>query len=379
MEVASERATVERVVRTALDEPQARLLDFRRVDIEYDAYLPGRRVSRFVGTAAVGGVVRPFSVVRKWTDSLAATPAAPWERGRREALAYRSGLLTAPSALRAPRPMLIEVHDSGPVDLWLEDVPDPEPGRWSMSAFEAAARALGSFNAGWLDRALPPFDWLVVDWARRQSEPLDVPAAHARISADAASPRARALLGADSGGRARRMLDDQPGLIRLLEGLPQVLCHHDAARSNLVVRPGLDGSTEIVALDWESAGPGPLGADVATLVSGSVRKGDAAAELLDELDRVVFTGYLEGLRSAGWTGDPDAIRLGYAGSLALRSWFVRDTLRNLADPAARPSLGRAAGTEPTAVLAAFARIARFLLDRADEARALAPAQGLRVS
>jgi hypothetical protein len=164
------------------------------------------------------------------------------------------------------------------------------------------------------------------------------------------------------------MLGDQPTFIAALGRLPQTLCHHDAARSNLVAR-----STGIVAFDWESAGPGPLGADIATLMSGSLRKGDAPADELASLDDAVFAGYVDGLVTAGWSGDERVVRLGYTMSLALRCWFVRDTLRNLADPAAAPILGRATHIGPAEALERFATISHFLLDRADEARQLAEA------
>jgi hypothetical protein len=57
-------------------------------------------------------------------------------------------------------------------------------------------------------------------------------------------------------------------------------------------------------------------------------------------------------------------------SLALRCWFVRDTLRNVTDPDARPVFGRALDVPPEHVLQAFVLVSRFLLDRTDEARAL---------
>jgi hypothetical protein len=155
--------------------------------------------------------------------------------------------------------------------------------------------------------------------------------------------------------------------------LPQTLCHHDAARSNLIGRRRGEGAIEIVAIDWESTGPGAIGAEIATLVSGSLRKGDFPAARASELDAAVFDAYLSGLRDAGWAGDPTVARLGYTMSLALRCWFVRDTLRNLTDREAGPRLGRALDVRPAEALRAFTAIASFLLDRADEARELAPA------
>jgi len=359
-----------RIARRALGTPEATLLDHEIVPLEYDAYLPGRTVTRIAGQALVEGRRSPWSAVLKWTDSPVRTPTAPIEGGRREALAYRSGVLDLEGDLRVPRAYEIVLDDDGQVALWLEDIRATGPDRWPLDMYAKAAHALGRFNGGYLVRPLPHHPWLVSDWAERQSEPTDIAAGLAEIATCASADRVRRALGDDIGQRAARMLEDQQRFIADLSRLPQTLCHHDAARSNLIARRRRDGATEIVAIDWESTGSGAVGADIATLVSGSLRKGDFPAQHTSQLDSVVFDGYLAGLRQAGWTGDARIARSGYATSLALRCWFVRDTLRNLSDPDARPIFGRARHVAPGEVLRAFALVTRFLLDRADEARAL---------
>jgi hypothetical protein len=96
------------------------------------------------------------------------------------------------------------------------------------------------------------------------------------------------------------------------------------------------------------------------------------------LDETVFTAYVDSLRDVGWNDDRGIVRLGYVMSLALRCWLVRDTLRNLGDPASRPSFGRARDVPPSDVRAAFATLSRFLLDRADEARNLAASSAVAI-
>lgn len=313
----------------------------------------------------------PWSAVLKWTDSPATTPTAPIERARREALAYRSGFLDLTDGLRVPRAYEIVLAEDGLVALWLEDIRATGPEQWPLEMYATAAHTLGRFNGTFLVRPLPNHPWLVTDWAARQSEPLDMAVALAEIARHASDDRARRGLGDDIGQRAARMLQDQPRFIADLARLPQTLCHHDAARSNLIARQRDDGATEIVAIDWESTGPGPVGAEIATLVSASLRKGDFPADRSSELDAAVFDAYVAGLREAGWSGDPRTVRLGYAMSLALRGWFVRDTLRNITDPDARPVFGRALDVPAGDVLRAFELVSRFLLDRTDEARSLA--------
>lgn len=133
------------------------------------------------------------------------------------------------------------------------------------------------------------------------------------------------------------------------------------------------------AFDRVRRGPGALGADIATLLSGSVRKGDFPAGDVAALDETVFAAYAGGLRDVGWDGDSRVVRLGYVMSLALRCWLVRDTLRNLADPKARPLFGRALDVPPSDVRAAFATLSRFLLDRADEARDLSASSAVAIA
>jgi hypothetical protein len=160
-------------------------------------------------------------------------------------------------------------------------------------------------------------------------------------------------LGADVAHRATRMLRHQRDFKAALASLPQTLCHHDAAKSNLFVLD--DGhESQIVAIDWELVGTGPLGADIATLISGSLRKGEFPAERAEELDVAVRSAYIEGLRTEGWTGDDGAVRVGLNASLALRYWFIRDALRKLSNQEPRlPDRD--------------ALISRYLLDRSDDA------------
>ena len=272
--------------------------------------------------------------------------------------------------LRVPGTYEIDQAQDGHVAVWLEDIRTTGLEQWPLEMYETAAYALGRFNGAFVVRPLPDHPWLVTDWAARQSEPVDMAVALADIARHASDDRARRALGDDIGQRAALMLKDQTRFIADLARLPQTLCHHDAARSNLIARRGDDGTTEMVAIDWESTGPGPIGAEIATLVSASLRKGDFPADRTAELDAAVVDAYVAGLSESGWSGDPSTVRLGYAMSLALRCWFVRDTLRNVTDPNARPVFGRALDVPADDVLKAFVLVSRFLLDRTDEARAL---------
>lgn len=188
-------AAIERVARRVLTAPDAVIEGHTVSPLDYDAYRPGRTLTRIKGRATVGGHEVMWSVIRKWTDALAATPAAPLEGARREALAYRSGVAHASDGVRTPNAFAIDIHDGGPVEIWIEDVGVDE-GSWTLETYAAAARGLGRFNGTWLLRGVPDHDWLMTAWAERQSEPVDMPAAQAEIAALATTEAVRDALGA---------------------------------------------------------------------------------------------------------------------------------------------------------------------------------------
>ena len=78
---------------------------------------------------------------------------------------------------------------------------------------------------------------------------------------------------------------------------------------------------ETVAVDWEKIGPGPIGAEIATLTFGTLRRCEFDVARADEIDAAVFDGYVAGLREAGWHGAVEPVRLGYTAAIALR-WRV---------------------------------------------------------
>ena len=62
----------------------------------------------------------------------------------------------------------------------------------------------------------------------------------------------------------------------------------------------------------------PVGAELVALIAGSLGFFEIPAGQVMEMDRLCFEGYLQGLRDAGWNGDPKIVRTGYTVSLMLR-------------------------------------------------------------
>jgi hypothetical protein len=299
-----------------------------------------------------------------------ATSNLTWTR---EVDAYRSGLLDdLPGNFRAPRAIHIGDDPRGALWLWLEHITDRYDRRWPLAAYGIAARHLGQFNAAYLtNRSVPSHPWLMPRWAETHSEPTRAVAAPPMLERLLADPRVQSAFSTPIADRARRLLRNQPHFLAILANLPQTLCHHDAAQANLFVHRRADGEDETVAIDWETIGPGTLGADLASLVFSTLRRGDFPSADAEELDRVAFAGYLAGLRHAGWQGPADQARLGYAASVALRWSLFLGTLRDVVDDETRRKAAHDWNRPPEDLLRQWIPLSLFLLDRADEVDRLA--------
>jgi hypothetical protein len=298
-------------------------------------------------------------------DETHATSNRPWMR---EVDAYRSGLLDdLPGDFRAPRVIHIEDDPGGAFWLWLEHVTDRFERRWPLAAYGVAARHLGQFNGAYLtNRPIPTFPWLRPSWAETDGEPTRLVAAQPLLKQLLADARVQSAFPVAIDTRARRLLHEQPCYLTILANLPQTLCHHDAAQANLLAHRRSDGEDETIAIDWEMIGPGTVGADLASLVFSTLRRGDVPSTAAEELDRIAFAGYLAGLRDAGWQGPADQVRLGYAAAVSLRWSLLLATLRNLVDDQRRVKAAHDWNYSVDGLLRQWIPLSIFLLDRAGE-------------
>ena len=77
------------------------------------------------------------------------------------------------------------------------------------------------------------------------------------------------------------------------------------------------------------------------LVLGSVGMYQLPADQVEELDRRCFESYVQGLRDAGWSGDPQLVRMGYAITSLLRypiGGSVGEALPRLLDQESRSQM-----------------------------------------
>lgn len=308
-------------VAVALGRDVTALTDVRREPLEYDAFFAHRAVNRVRGSAIVHGGAVGWTLVEKRTEG--PNLAAPYllDNGRREFDAYASGLLddVAPG-IRAPRLYGTLLEPDGAITLWLEEVHHQGERPLTAQALLAAARDLGGMSGRWLGRALDE-PWHFAGWIDRHGQPEAV--AEGLATLRRAHPGAVARLG-------NRLADIEHLVLRqsrvreILESLPQTLCHHDAVGANVF---STDAGT--VLIDWESVGPGPVGADLDSLMFSSVRRGDASVGVVTPLLEDAVREYAEGFRAAGGDIALEDMRRGFDAAIALRWKLAVDVVAGL--------------------------------------------------
>lgn len=319
MQISSPEQEIDRgyltdLVQKALDRPGLQVTSWKAQPIhgglEWDS-----AVFRVQGEAGDGGETIPWSLILKAVKPAdkARDPAGIWY-WKREALAYQSGLLhhLPGGNVTAPTCYAVEERPDGSLRLWLEDVKDDIGSPWPVEQYAVVAHHLGQFNGAYLTgQAFPSEPWVTRNWLRMYVE-------HAAEMVEFIhrNPNHPIVMHIFPGNTLAQMLavwDEHNQILDMLENLPQVFCHQDAFRRNLFARKG-----KTIAIDWGYMGMAPVGAELVALVAGSIGFFEVPVDRVDELDRICFENYLQGLRDAGWEGDLKLVRAGYVVSLLLR-------------------------------------------------------------
>jgi hypothetical protein len=280
---------------------------------------------RGVGTWRLRGVAEIASERREWSLVLKgwaptaenATPTA-WDWPHREAALYRSGVLTAlPPGIRAPRCLDALEREDGTVWIWLEDLGDSAARVRSIDEHATAARHLGQLNGAYLaGRPLPTAPGLARSWLAQWIEAAAPEIALLLNGID--HPRVRTVYPTDVVDVFGKLWASRAALLTRLDRLPACFVHRDAFSRNLFLPAEAANAVETIAIDWEFAGIGFVGEDLAALVAASAIFMDVAPEDIARLERTALAAYLGGLRAAGWDGDPADVHDAYALSAALR-------------------------------------------------------------
>jgi hypothetical protein len=240
-----------------------------------------------------------------------------------------------------------------------------------MERYLLAARHLGQFNAAHPAGRTAPYPWLSRSPLREALkefapglERLSEARREHTFVAQAVSDHAAAALGALP-RKTVHWLDR-------MDNLPQVVCHWDAHRANLISHATVDGALETVAIDWAGVGWGAVGSELSKFLSQTVNFFGLDATTLPALDAKMFEHYVVGLREAGWEGDPRAVRFGHAAASAVRV-IVRtaSALELVANTRSREAFERTAGVPFGTLVEKFGATLPYYLSLTDEAEHLA--------
>jgi hypothetical protein len=319
--------TLTPLVRDALGRKAVQVVDWEHQALRGGAGLGGS-VHRFSGTAQEGDQVVPWSLILKVHRAPAYThdaravfdqaePCSPFY-WKREPLAYDSGMLQdLPGGLCAPRCYRVTETPDEAIWLWLEDIEDLFEGRWPLEHYGVVARHLGQLNGAYLaGRPMPAVPWMCQGFLRTYVEQAAPVYARLRTSLD--RRLVRRLLPGDRAAKLFALWEARETYLQVLDRLPQVFCHLDAFRRNLFARRTPEGSEQTVAVDWSYVGFGALGEELVPLVEASIIFREVELSQAQALYEIALEGYLEGLRDAGWRGDPRLVQLGYKAAANLR-------------------------------------------------------------
>jgi hypothetical protein len=365
-------ATLTPLVQDSLHAPSARVLSWECQPI-YGGMGTGTALYRFSGLASHQGKTAPWSLILKTLDedSNRADPAHP-EWWRREAEAYRSGHLESlPAGLSSPRCYGVVERPGEGCWIWLEEVTDTVGGPWPLAHYGTVARHLGQFNGAYVEREpLPQWSWLSRNWLRQIVEEAAPALPLLRKSGD--HPMVRRMLKQSGQEKLFGLWAEREFFLSLLAHLPQTLCHMDAYRRNLFTCMNGDGSARLVAIDWSSTGPEAVGTEILYLTAGSLAFFEVDMEKAQELDEIVFEGYLEGLRDLGWSGDPRQVRLAYAtASLRYALGALGPILNVFVDEESYPHTQQVFNCTIEELADCWEEIFQWFFTRLDEARSIA--------
>jgi hypothetical protein len=330
-------------------------------------------VTREVTRVSAGGSVAFRKVIGPDGDPASSDPTH-FRYWRREDLLYEQGLPPAYIDAGIHAPVLLGRFEQpdGSVALWLSEARGRAGSAWAVEDFAATAVRLGRAQGS----ARPPsWPWLSTGFLRSYLDRW-ADADFALLHADAAweAPLVREAVARLDVAFLRaglvRLHESRELYLRWMSAAPETFCHLDFWPHNLFAA---DDTT--TAIDWGFCGVGVLGEDVGNLVPDSVFDLLQPASLLGELDRAVFEGYVEGLRSVGWSGDVRLVRLAMCASAVKYCWLAPVMLAR-ALRGAHHAYGGAALVDPRPQYAArFAGLA-FLVEWGVEAAALASSLGL---
>ncbi|MGH2830445.1 MAG: phosphotransferase family protein [Actinomycetota bacterium] len=163
-----------------------------------------------------------------------------------------------------------------------------------------------------------------------------------------------------------RVWHERNRFLDAIDQVPQTLCHNDFWPKNLFS----EGEDSTVAIDWAYAGIGGAGQDIGNFPAALLNM-IVGVDHIEDLERRIWTGYVMGLRDAGWDGDVPTVRLAFAASAAVKyPWIVPRMIEIAHNPDLIANFERGFGASIEEILRVRVVVLEHLVALADEARRL---------
>jgi hypothetical protein len=301
--------TFETVARGALNDDSAALVGTP----EFEEITTSHADLRTIGIVKVSGIATsqgPERNEQAWSTVVKIID--PTKEARRaildnEAQIYRLGLFNGDEVpFRAAKCYFIGSHEDDLSTLWLEDLSNAPQPPWNLEQFAVAANHIGQFNGHHLERDTKlPMDILRDSYIARLER-------HDRgsIAEELVQKRDTEIVKAAYAESSIELTIRFFGLVEQLKEAGRNL-PHSLAFGNTHSRNLIPVGDETVGIDWGTVGMEPVGSDIGVLLGSPLSYGIQEASLLIQNERPLYDSYVIGLRSRGWDGNDDELRLGF--------------------------------------------------------------------
>lgn len=249
---------------------------------------------------------------------------------KREALVHQSGVLNhIPPVIHTPRCHVVEEKSDSEIWLWMEEVKESNLGPWSLERFSLIAHKIGLFHGGYAtgEFPLPKEDWICQEWLASWVAGCDQYAPDASSYYPIVKGRYESI---DKNWNSYLMFrQHQNDYFHVLKTLTRVVSHHDLSKQNMYI------NRELTVIDWQYLSVSGLGEDLGKMFGVAMSQDDIPVHEAWHYQEQLFEEYLEGLKLAGWKGNPLLPKLGFFLSVAFRSaWEMPKLIKLLANSSA---------------------------------------------
>lgn len=330
----------------------------------------GTFIYRFSGTAHDQGQKLDWSMILKIIQHRPNEDPADPKYWKREYEFYKSGFFNhLPGGLTAARCYGVSEFEGEACWLWLEELHDDLGETWPLEHYRVIGQHAGHFSGAFLIQpALPVEPWLSTQWLHKTIATVTSELPQLPDFVDI--PFLKPVLPPDARAQFARLQADCDSFLAALENLPQTIAHLDYFRRNVFALHSANGDYKTVAVDWAFVGQTAIGAEAATPVLIGLFGANIDPERTDKHEKLVYDGYLAGLRDMGWNGDPRMVRLGYAATTALKFIELMAPVCFLADPDFQATITSALGCPISQYIHHVGAMNRLAYRMADEARTL---------